>query len=400
MPVCPKCRNRYEGDVDAPCPYCGHEPAGLSLEFEESGPLDGRPEESEAEGEGEVPLGLTEEPAAGGGPVRPDVVRCADCGAAFLGQTAEPCPKCRSTRTAPYGQVPAPAPAGPVPTGEVTCPACGVGYDTAQSAVCPRCGVPAPEAGEGEGGTPLLRCTACGAVFMGRPGDACPKCGASVGEREGLPWQNRKAKDLSVVASVWRTVTAVHAHPRAAFVELKRGRGYTEPIVYQVILNLVILVGTYPVQLLMQHLGVAPFRAVPGFGMGQPVFDFGLFTLMHFGMGILGIPIGILMTIFFAWVFNRLIVSLGGERLWVSDTYCVFAYGTTSAGLWNLIPVCGAFIGLVWALVIWLGGMSGLHRVSAWRALAALVLFIVLMVALVVGLAVGCSAFVMLLSSL
>jgi rRNA maturation endonuclease Nob1 len=435
MRICPNCRNDYEGDERTRCPHCGYRPPSSGLEFDEEEAeerelsLEPEPLPSEAAPESARPAAEAE---AGAG----EIVRCYDCGAVFMGRPGAACPKCGQARTAGYDAAPpppapparetlsrmscadcgqifdgaagnfcphcgssrtgpaagvAPAPAEAV-GGLITCAGCGAPYDPRVGAACPRCGAPAP-AGQGPAppdAGPVLRCPSCGAVFAGRPGDPCPRCGAAAGQPSGLPWQDRREKGLNVVQAIWQTILAVHRNPRESFGELRFERGLGEPIVYQLwLIGAVVLCGL-PLQLLSAGLGAFPFFG-GGFGGGQGVWKVPVAAGIYLGMGILGIGLTIAWDLFAAWVLNRILVGLGGERTYVTETYCVLAYGMSSTRPWGLVPGCGGLIGLIWSIVIGCSGLSAVHRVSAGKAFLALVLLLMIFVMIVIG--VGAAVF-------
>lgn len=359
------------------------------------------------------------------GPAGGAVQRCFACGAVFLGRPGQACPKCAATQTGPYGgpapaaqaAAPAAAPAGQAtcsdcgasfkggpgdfcpmcgsrntgapatgaasPPGTVRCAGCGMVFDLRLGTNCPKCGAPAPAVAAasavpaGAARSPILRCPACGVAFMGRPGDPCPKCQTPAGERTGLPWQDRANRGISVLGAIWKTIVAVHQAPGEAFAELKPARGLAEPISYQIWLCAGILLLTAAVSLAFQVVGMQLLNLPLMGGGAMPVSPL-IATLLNAVAGLVAIGFLIAWDLFAAWAAGRLAVAFGGERASHADTYCVFAYGVTSARVWWLLPGCGAIIGFVWALVIGSAGLAAVHRTTAGRTFWALAIVVFL----------------------
>lgn len=303
------------------------------------------------------------------------------------------------------------------------CEKCHLSFDGSESTVCPFCGGEAStEAREpDESGTmldpredgqaPVLRCRACEAMFMGRPGDACPKCGQAVGERRGLPWQDRGTKGLPFLKALVSTIVRVHRSPRESLSDLRPGRGCEEPVMFMAILLLLVCTLSLLWDSPVRRLGEFAFREV-GYNWSEwrgyshqwwwtPWGNPGSNTavarkFVHqliWRVGVVGTTVwgAIVAVLILSGTTNLIVRRLGTPRPF-TDTFSVWAYGVASASVWMLAPVYGWIAASVLAVYMVTVGLSALHRVALVRAACVLALSLLVLAVLV---AIPCGAFLL-----
>ncbi len=92
----------------------------------------------------------------------------------------------------------------------------------------------------------------------------------------------------------------------------------------------------------------------------------GMYILIMFLM-----PLFVLVGMFISTVINHLcLLVLGDGKRGFAVTFRAVAYGNTPA-LLCLLPVCGGFIGGIWAMVVQIIGFKAGHRSEWWQAILA-----------------------------
>jgi hypothetical protein len=245
-------------------------------------------------------------------------------------------------------------------------------------------------------GTPppgWIRCTATGRSFPpseivyidGKPYSAAAKpavvqglmqSGAlpAAGEegRTGPAWEQRA--ELGIVKAAWESTKAVLLEPAAAFATMKRDGGLGAPLLYVVLLgtvggiaglgyNLALNLGTQsfiPPEVRQQQANL-PFAA------GMTVGMFLIFAVLMPALIALGMFIG-------AGLLHVSLMICGGAKQPFETTFRTYCYAQGSASLLQVIPLCGAMAGGIWALVCVCIGLSKTHEIGVGRAVLAVLL--------------------------
>lgn len=274
-----------------------------------------------------------------------------------------------------------------------TCVACNITYEGDEAGPCPRCGrLPhaAPQAAWGHVSdvSSVLKCPACAAVFSGRPGDACPRCGARIGERAGLPWQDRRTKGLSAFRAIWRTVRAVHRHPYEAFADMQSDQLAAEADHF-FIASFVAVGILRALAVLVAGLVAIPFTphkldwATAGIGL----------TIVGANLILVFVAVDIIFVYHMAASVARWVMRVlhAGDRP-VGDIVAVFEYGPGSTYLWAAFPVIGWLLSFAATCVIAPNALAALYGVGygkAWAAATPLIAGVLLAHAIAALLSVG-----------
>lgn len=203
-----------------------------------------------------------------------------------------------------------------------------------------------------------------------------PPGGPPAGGRPGLPWE--LAKDFS---SLLETAKLLITAPGEAYARVKEKGDYASPLLFAVILYVIgavfsqfwqLLMGPASWMRYMRNLGDMPpevqevlrnFGATPG--------------PMALVFGVIMAPIlGIIVLFIWSAIVHLVLQLLGGLRestAGFEGTFRVISYGQI-AQLATLVPLLGGLIAFVWGLVLYVLGLSSLHRCSQGKALAAVLI--------------------------
>jgi len=252
---------------------------------------------------------------------------------------------------------------------------------------CSGCGKEIPDAYAG------VRCPSCGASLI--PGVAAPGgAGApppSPGS-EGIPWENRRT--LGFFPALFENVRVCLFEAAKFFERMPKRENLGAALGYLVILGWVGGAGGFlwslalraPQAALLRSLGIAPHARTLA-----PAVE----GIIYFG-AILLAPVFILIAAFI-WcaIVHVSLWIIGGAREGFEATLRVYSYSAGSTSLFQLVPVCGNLVGLIWSLVLQIIGLSRAHGITPGKAAVAVLLPLALCCVLVVVFAVLFAGFFM-----
>ncbi len=204
---------------------------------------------------------------------------------------------------------------------------------------------------------------AAAAIPPVQPGEA-PTSTTVVG-RTGLPWEHRQERGF--FNAFIETLSMVLTRPAEAFSVMKREGGLGEPIIYALIGGCVGGIVQFLFSLGFQSIGLFADRnnslaAMTGMGIGSVAM-------------IILLP---LFLVIFLFIWSALahvcLMIVGGANKPFETTFRVIAFSQGSAGPLQIIPLCGGFISLVWALVCNCIGLARAHETDTGRAVLAVFL--------------------------
>ncbi|MFQ5669207.1 MAG: YIP1 family protein [Acidobacteriota bacterium] len=182
--------------------------------------------------------------------------------------------------------------------------------------------------------------------------------------RDGPRWEKRRGPlDL---AALFGTVGQVLLDAPATFRGMVRDAGLGGPLLFMVIF------GT-----LGSWISLAWQMAIPSPDLGtggSPILEI-LSSPSYRLASFLMAPVWVL-AVFFIWsgFVHLTLLLLGGARQPYETTARVIAYVSGSTAVFQIIPVCGVFIGLVWAWVVQIIGLARAHETGTGMAAAAVLL--------------------------
>jgi hypothetical protein len=181
--------------------------------------------------------------------------------------------------------------------------------------------------------------------------------------RPGLAWERRA--ELGPATAMARTIFQVVFAPGAAFREMKQTGGWGEPLGFAVLVGSVAIWAAQLWDMLTRSLLIGLTGATPEEVAAANLQEI-LFALLA--------PILVLAVSFFAAaVVHVLLLMLGGAPHPYETTFRVICY-TWSAGIFNLVPVCGVLIAAIWRIVVQIIGIREAQEVSTGRAAAAVLI--------------------------
>ena len=186
------------------------------------------------------------------------------------------------------------------------------------------------------------------------------------GEGNEPAWEDREK--LGFFPAISETVSAVLMRPSDTFAKMKHEGGLASPLLYFVILccaayavsvfyqiaSLFMQAGALPPQL--QHL---PKNMVSFTMLGTILISPALYVISSFlSSGITHLSLKL----------------LGGANRPFETTFRVICYAQGSAAVFNLLPLCGGLMAILWGSYTIIIGLMTAHQISGWKATLAIVL--------------------------
>ncbi|MGQ9495107.1 MAG: YIP1 family protein [Thermoanaerobaculaceae bacterium] len=176
-----------------------------------------------------------------------------------------------------------------------------------------------------------------------------------------LPWEDPTFPPLE---GLYETVKLVLFQPREAFSRISFSVSLAKPLLLAVILG---WVGALAAQLYNWVFQWTLASVLPGIFSRRDIFAtkaFGLFAVVAAPVWIL-IGLGIVTVI-----LHLFLLLYGGAGKGLEATFRTLAY-SHAAQLWQIIPLVGGLVGLVWWLAIVIPGLATVHRTTTGKAAAA-----------------------------
>jgi len=250
----------------------------------------------------------------------------------------------------------------------------------------------------------MTQCPNCQAILPEPAERFCPNCGADLAAVGGsyaappaypppslppggggagtaplggqTPWERRN--QIGFVNALIETTKQVLSQPTAFFRSMPVTGGIGDPLLYAVIVGYIGLFASTIYNLVFRGVLTSSLSRMGGNS------DFERFAgFMHGGVGlvlnlILG-PVFIVIGLFVsAGVFHLVLLALGGAQRGFEATFRVASY-SQAASIFNVIPGCGGLVGLVYALVLLVIGLSEAHGITRGKsATAVLVPFVLI----------------------
>lgn len=206
---------------------------------------------------------------------------------------------------------------------------------------------------------------------------------AATQARTGLPWENRE--QIGFVNSLVDTVTMIFTKPEHAFSIMRQEGGFSDPLIYMVLLSFISALVSIGFSFGLQSLGIFADR------------HNGIAALAGMGFGFLALiviaPIAIVLGSFIGAAITHLcLMIVGGAKQPYETTFRVICFGGATGNLLQMVPFCGGFLGMIAGLILNCIGLAKAHETDTWRAVVAILL------PLVVCCGGGILCFVLLLS--
>lgn len=187
------------------------------------------------------------------------------------------------------------------------------------------------------------------------------------------PWERRER--FGFLNGLYLTIKDVLLAPGQFFHQMPSQVGLAQPLIFAIVLGLLATFFHWMYSLMGSSLQVFVSDDLSEV-MKAPIYSF--FNFMFS-------PITVTIGLFFqAGLTHLMLIILGGNRLGFEATFRVAAYSEATAVL-LMIPGCGAFIALIWSLVVMVVGLYSIHEIEPWKAVVAMLLPTIICLATIGG---------------
>ena len=240
----------------------------------------------------------------------------------------------------------------------------------------------------------MIRCTATGKYFPpseivyieGKPYSAAAKPAVLQGvmqsgvvpaglaaDRTGPAWEQRA--ELGIVKAGIETIKEVLLKPSEAFARMKREGGLGGPLLYPVIFGSIGSIAGLMYQIVIRLMMQSAIASQAP--QGSP-FNSGMFAALSTGM-LIGLAIFMpaliaLGSFIGAGLLQLGLMICGGAKQPFETTFRTYCYAQGSASVLQIVPVCGAMVSGIWALVCLCIGLSKTQEISVGKAVLAVFL--------------------------
>lgn len=192
--------------------------------------------------------------------------------------------------------------------------------------------------------------------------------------RPGNPWDRRA--QVGYGQALIDTVVGFVKAPEASYDATRLKGDLAGPLIFAIVLGWIAVVINQVWQALF---GASILSMIPASYSDQ--FDVSLFSAGGFVFSVMLAPIWILIGLFlFSGIIHLCLMVVGGlesSQSGFEGTFRTLAFASV-AQLANVIPIAGGMISFIWAIVLYVFGLSSLHGTSRGRALVAVLIPIVL----------------------
>jgi hypothetical protein len=185
-----------------------------------------------------------------------------------------------------------------------------------------------------------------------------------------IPWED--AARASAFERFVETAKLLATRPSEAFAGMPTTGGIGSPLVYA------IAVGWVGIGIAVVWNTLFQGMWIPFMGGGEEAAVAAGFTAAWAVGMILLAPIFVVIGVFIgAAILHLMLMIVGGANNGFEATVRVVCYAQT-AQLAGIIPFCGGLISMVWAIILYVIGLSTAHRTTQGKAILAVVLPVVL----------------------
>ncbi len=188
-------------------------------------------------------------------------------------------------------------------------------------------------------------------------------------DRDGPAWERRD--QLGLMKAAWETMKAVLLNPTDTFARMKREGGIGTPLVYNLILSSIGSIVGLAYQFLF-NMGTRSM--IPADAPQSAMIGVGFTAGMFVGAAIF-MPVFIAISTFVgSGLLHLSLMICGGAKQSFETTLRTHCYVAGSCSIVQVVPVCGALVSGIWALVCMCIGISKTHEISVGRAVLAVLL--------------------------
>ncbi len=187
-----------------------------------------------------------------------------------------------------------------------------------------------------------------------------------VGEGTQPAWEERET--LGFFTALSRTVGAVLMRPAETFAQMKREGGLTNPLLYFVILSC----ATYAASVCYQLISFSAESGKLPEQLQHMPKNMLSFTLL--GTILLSPALYVVIAFLGSGLTHLSLKLLGGAKYPFETTFRVICYAQASASVFNLLPLCGGLMAIIWGAYTIIIGLMKAQEISGWKAALAFLL--------------------------
>ena len=179
-------------------------------------------------------------------------------------------------------------------------------------------------------------------------------------------WEERD--QLGFFPAISRTVSAVLMRPAETFAAMKHSGGLADPLLYFVLLSSAMFTVSALYQLAAGSLNAGALP--PNF----PHASKGAFSVALIGSILLSPALYVVSAFISSGITHLCLKVLGGANRPFETTFRVICYAQASAAVFNLLPLCGGLIGVIWGAYCIIIGLREAQQTTGWKATLAITL--------------------------
>jgi len=179
-------------------------------------------------------------------------------------------------------------------------------------------------------------------------------------------WEERER--IGFFPAIARTVSAVLMRPSPTFTAMKQTGGLANPLLYFVLLSS----SMFAVSALYQIVAASMNPEV--FAKGLPYTSKNAFSVALIGSILISPALYVVSAFLSSGITHLCLKVLGGAHRPFETTFRVICYAQASAMVFNLLPLCGGLIGVLWGACTIIIGLKEAQGISGWKATLAITL--------------------------
>lgn len=186
------------------------------------------------------------------------------------------------------------------------------------------------------------------------------------GEGNEPAWEERER--LGFFPAIVQTVSSVLMRPSQTFASMKQIGGLANPLLYFVLLS-------------STMFAVSALYQMAATSMNPEVFAKGLshasknaFSVALIGSILISPALYVLSAFISSGITHLCLKMLSGAHRPFETTFRVICYAQASAMVFNLLPLCGGLIGVIWGAYTIIIGLKEAQGISGWKATLAITL--------------------------
>jgi hypothetical protein len=185
-------------------------------------------------------------------------------------------------------------------------------------------------------------------------------------EGTGPAWEDRER--VGFFPAISKTVSEVLMRPSETFATMKHTGGLANPLLYFVLLSSTMFAVSALYQLAATSIN--PASLPPTF----PHASKGAFSVALIGSILLSPALYVVSAFLSAGITHLFLRLLGGANRPFETTFRVICYAQASAAVFNLLPLCGGLVAVIWAAYSIVIGLREGQQTTGWKATLAITL--------------------------